>query len=116
LLDRACFALVFEFRRVLCLSKAPFGNPKNNGDFAWVFANRRCGSRSLEARRNNRLATLRVNSKINDLMWILVQKREKKKVALSYFFLRSLRFSVQRAAFTTVNTTDSVTHHNAKST
>jgi hypothetical protein len=77
--------------------KAPFGNPKNNSDFAWFFANRRCGSRSLEARRNDRLATLRAISKINDLTWFLVQKRGKKKVALSYFFFCDRRDSQSNA-------------------
>jgi hypothetical protein len=52
--------------------KAPFGNLKNNGDFAWFFANRWCGLRLLEARRNHRLATLRAISKINNLTWFLV--------------------------------------------
>jgi hypothetical protein len=67
----------------------------------------------LEARRNDRLATLRAISKINDLTWFLVQKRGKKKVALSYFFFAIVAIL---SPSTTVNTTHPVAHHNAKST
>jgi hypothetical protein len=59
------------------------------------------------------LATLRTISKINDLTWFLLQKREKKKVGLSYFFFAMVAIL---SPSTTVNTIHPIAHHNAKST